>query len=108
MISPLLNVEALPVREELLGMARHLQTAGRGSTALRLLEEYRRRYPLEPGMDEALYRMGELYESDSGLRDLAAARSAYRRVYEQWPESRFAERAYERLQYLERHFFDVR
>jgi tetratricopeptide (TPR) repeat protein len=107
-IPALLTVESVPVQTELLGLARYLHLRARGAMAMELLGEYARRYPFGAGMDEALYRMAQLYESESVLRDLAAARSTYRRVYREWPESPFSEPAYQRLQYLERHFFDVR
>ena len=107
-IPALLAVDRVPVQTELLGLARYLHLRARSAMAMQLLREYARRYPSGSGMDETLYRMAQLYESENALRDLAAARAAYRRVYEEWPESPFSEPAYQRLQYLDRHFFDVR
>ncbi|MBN1835700.1 MAG: tetratricopeptide repeat protein [Spirochaetales bacterium] len=104
----LLASAGIPVGEELLGLARFHMERGRAPLAMRLLQEFERRYPLGRGLDEVLYRMAQLYESESALRDLEAARDTYRRVYDDWPESPFSELAYGRLRYLQRHFFEIR
>ena len=103
-----LAVESQPIQRELLGLARFQQKRDRTGIAIRLLKEYEERYPTGTGLDEVLYRMAGLYESETQLRDLALSRALYRRIYADWPESPFAEPAHQRLQYLERHFFDVR
>lgn len=108
MTPAVLGVETLPIRQELLGLARYHMERQRPPLAMTLLQEFKRRYPHGPGLDEVTYRLAQLYESETSLRDLAAAREAYRLVYDQWPESLFSEPAHARLRYLERHFFDVR
>ena len=104
----LLALEGVPIRQELLGLARFHMSRKRSGLAMKLLQEYERRYPSGQGLDEVLFRMAQLYESETPLRDLKAARDTYRRVYDGWPESPFSEPANARFRYLERHFFEVR
>jgi tetratricopeptide (TPR) repeat protein len=70
--------------------------------------------PLEAYMDaggtsddpaELYYRLGRLHED---RRDARAAMEYYRRVVDEFPLSRYWQRAEERVQYLRRHFFDIR
>jgi tetratricopeptide (TPR) repeat protein len=70
--------------------------------------------PLEAYMDaggtpddpaELYYRLGRLHED---RRDARAAMEYYRRVVEDFPLSRHWQPAEERVQYLRRHFFDIR
>ncbi len=70
--------------------------------------------PLEAYMDaggtpddpaELYYRLGRLHED---RRDARAAMEYYRRVVDEFPLSRHWQPAEERIQYLRRHFFDIR
>jgi len=54
---------------------------------------------------ELYYRIGRLHED---RRDARAAMEYYRRVVEGFPLSRHWQPAQERIQYLRRHFFDIR
>lgn len=57
---------------------------------------------------EALFLLGRLYEEASAFRDFSAARDAYARVYDEFPESPYSRAAYEKIRFLDRHYFDVR
>jgi outer membrane protein assembly factor BamD (BamD/ComL family) len=70
--------------------------------------------PLEAYMDrggtpdnpaELYYNLGRLHEN---RRDAGTAMSYYRRVVDGYPLSRYWEPAEGRIQYLRRHFFDIR
>ena len=103
----LLGLRSLPIAGELVEAARLQLSAGRHAGARLLLREYRTRYPRGERMDEVLFLLGRLYEQDSPLRDLEISRAYYQRVYDEYPESLLADEAYERLRYLDRHFFHV-
>jgi hypothetical protein len=102
-----LALRSLPIASELVAAARLLLGAGRHAAARALLQEYRTRYPGGKRMDEVLFLLGRLYEQDTPLRDLEASRAFYQRVYDEYPESLFSDEAYQRLRYLDRHFFHL-
>ena len=76
--------------------------------ALDLAAEYVKRFPDGTWRDEADYLTAQLLEADSQFRDLARARSLYSGIVTGRPESPFADAARRRLQYIDRHFFEVR
>jgi tetratricopeptide (TPR) repeat protein len=102
-----LALRSLPVDSELVDAARLQLNSGRAASARLLLREYRTRYPRGKRMDEVLFMLGRLHEQNTPLRDLEVSRAYYQRVYEEYPESLLADEAYERLRYLDRHFFHV-
>jgi TolA-binding protein len=75
---------------------------------LELLSEYVKRYPDGRFRDEADWIAGQLYEAESPMRDIVRARDIYRGLLRAYPESSFAERARERVRYIEEHFITVR
>lgn len=102
-----LALRSLPVDSELVDAARLQLNSGRAASARLLLREYRARYPRGKRMDEVLFLLGRLHEQNTPFRDLEVSRAYYQRVYEEYPESLLADEAYERLRYLDRHFFHV-
>ncbi len=103
----LLTLDSVRIEGELLEVA-GLQIKERNyPAAVKILQEYLSRYPAGGRLDEAYYKLAQVYELDSSTRDLSRARDCYRILYERFPESRYAPRAGERYRYLERHFFLV-
>ncbi len=76
--------------------------------ALDLAGEYVKRFPDGTWRDEADYLTGQLLELDSPFRDIARARSLYNGIVTGHPESVFADAARRRLQYIDRHFIQIR
>jgi len=98
-----------PAMEEPLIQAVRMEK-GRAETglALDLAAEYVRRFPSGTWRDEADFLSAQLLEADSQFRDLARARQLYLVILSDHPESPFADTARRRVQYIDRHFFDVR
>ena len=76
--------------------------------ALDLAGEYVRRFPDGSWRDEADYLSAQLLEADSQFRDIARARDLYSGILSDHPESTFADAARQRVQYIDRHFYQVR
>jgi hypothetical protein len=76
--------------------------------ALDLAGEYVKRFPEGTWRDEADYLNAQLLEADSQFRDIARARDLYSGILAGHPESAFADAARQRLQYIDRHFIQVR
>jgi len=76
--------------------------------ALDLAGEYVKRFPGGTWRDEADFLSGQLLEADSQFRDIARARDLYGGILSGHPESAFADAARQRLQYIDRHFIQVR
>ena len=95
------------IDKELLAVARMQADTRRYPVAIRALEQYIALYPGGRNLDEAYYRLAGIYEVDSPQRDLESARKYYRLLYDDFPESRYAELARQRIRYLDRHFFLV-
>ncbi len=76
--------------------------------ALDLAGEYVKRFPDGTWRDEADYLSAQLLEADSQFRDIARARGLYNGIVTSRPESVFADAARQRLQYIDRHFIQVR
>ncbi|MBN2552347.1 MAG: hypothetical protein JXB06_06235 [Spirochaetales bacterium] len=106
-LPPLLSQESVQIGSELLQIARFQTEDRRYSVAIQALQEYLSRYPDGRHLDEVYYRLARVYEMDSPYRDLESARHYYRLLYDSFPESLYVDRARERLNYLNRHFFLV-
>ncbi len=107
-LKPFLAIEDLAIEEQLIQAARlELRTGGTG-VGLELLAEYAKRYPEGKWRDEAGWLTGQLYETNSPLRDIAKARESYRDLLRAFPESAFANMARERVRYINEHFFIIR
>jgi hypothetical protein len=98
-----------PAAEELCIQAARVESAMRQiGIGLELASEYAKRYPEGKWRAEADFIAAQLLESDSPFRDIARARGLYQGILNGFPVSAFANPARERLQYIERHFFQVR
>jgi hypothetical protein len=100
---------SLPGAEEptvmALRMERDLNQVGIG---LDLATHYLARWPEGKWMDEVEFTAAQLLEADSAFRDIVRARDLYRDIVATYPVGDFAGPARERLQYIERHFLQVR
>ena len=76
--------------------------------SLDLAAEYVKRFPDGTWRDEADYLSAQLLEADSQFRDIARARALYEGIVTGRPESVFAAAARRRLEYIDRHFIEVR
>ncbi|UCF98969.1 MAG: outer membrane protein assembly factor BamD [Spirochaetaceae bacterium] len=103
----MVSLESAQIGAELLEVARFQTENQHLEVAIQALKQYIRRYPDGKSLDEVYYRLARIYEVDSPHRNLEAARDYYRLLYDLFPESRYADRAKERLNYLNRHFFLV-
>jgi len=103
----LFTLESGKTDSALLEVARFQTEGGRYATAIEALRQYISRYPDGKRLDEVYYRLARIYEVDSLHRDLELSREYYELLYDNFPESAYAERAEERLSYLDRHFFLV-
>jgi TolA-binding protein len=101
---------AVPGREmspgEYLDAARREYEAGRVATALAILDQFRERYPA--GTDEAWWLYGQFYEAGGPSRDIRAALDYYRRLVQEYPQSRRYNEARRRIAYLERYYINIR
>jgi hypothetical protein len=97
------SIENLP---EYIRRAKQEFDAGRIEAALTVLDTLRQHYPL--GSDEAWWLYGQLFESNSSLRDIRLALEYYRRLVREYPQSSRAADAQRRIVYLERYYFNIR
>lgn len=103
----LFSLESREIGSALVEVARFQVESGRYETAIEALRLYMNRYPDGRQLDEVYYRLALIYEVDSPYRNLELSRDYYGLLYENFPESPYAEFAGERLDYLDRHFFLV-
>ncbi len=98
-----------PAGEEPLILAVRMERdQGQVGVGLDLAAEYTSRYPQGRWRDEAEFIAAQFLEADSPFRDIARARDLYRDVVSRYPVGDFAAAARGRLQYIERHFFQIR
>jgi hypothetical protein len=86
--------------------AREEQEGGHIPEALALLDRFRERFPL--GSDEAWWLYGQLLEAPGPNRDIRRALEFYRRLVNEYPQSKRCEDAKKRIAYLERFYFNIR
>ncbi|MCR4734256.1 MAG: tetratricopeptide repeat protein [Treponema sp.] len=58
--------------------------------------------------DEALYLQGQIYESDSPVKDIKKAVSTYKNLIQNYPASLYWDKANKRIIYLNRFYFEAR
>jgi TolA-binding protein len=80
--------------------------AGRVATALSILDQFREQYP--SGTDEAWWLYGQFYEANGPSRDIRTALDYYRRLVQEYPQSRRYNDARRRIAYLERYYINIR
>jgi outer membrane protein assembly factor BamD (BamD/ComL family) len=91
--------------EEYLSRARAESEAGRLPQALGILDQFRGRFPL--GSDEAWWLYAQLYEAPGSERDIRAALDYYRRLVNEYPQSKRYADARRRIAYLERYYINI-
>jgi hypothetical protein len=92
--------------DELISRAREDAEAGKIASAIAALDEFRRRYP--PGTDETWWLYGQFYEANSPARDIKRSVECYRKLVNEYPQSRRYDDAKRRIAYLERYYFNIR
>jgi tetratricopeptide (TPR) repeat protein len=93
--------------ETLLAAARFERDKQEAGLGIDLATEYVTRFPDGKSRDEADFVLAQLLELDSQFRDLARARATYKEILDLFPESSFAPRAKSRIEYIDRHFFEI-
>jgi hypothetical protein len=73
-----------------------------------LMETFLEDHPGSRYADEALFLWGRIHEAKSLVRDFAQAKEAYAEIYRHFPESEYSQQAYEKIRFLNRHYFDIR
>jgi hypothetical protein len=91
---------------EYLDRAQQEYEAGRVATALAILDQFREHYP--SGSDEAWWLYGQFYEASGPSRDVRTALDYYRRLVQEYPQSRRYDEARRRIAYLERYYINIR
>jgi tetratricopeptide (TPR) repeat protein len=107
-LNSLFTIKSFPVNEELLAAAKYCQTRQDYATAYDILNKWLTSNYDRDFLDEALFLLGKLYEESAKHKDYRKAREMYQRVYQEFPESLFARPAYERVNYLNQHYFYIR
>jgi hypothetical protein len=85
----------------------YLLRKSNGSAAIEVLEGLVAGAASARRRDEAYMLLAQAYEADGPMRDVRRAQGFYRRVYEGYPASRYAEAARDRSRYLDRHILLV-
>jgi TPR repeat protein len=75
--------------------------------ALELGDAFVVRFKNDPMSAQVLYRMAQLYEGQGQERDLRRAYNYYRRVFEEYPITPYSRLSKERMDYLDRFFFQI-
>jgi hypothetical protein len=104
----LFNGRNVPEETDLLSLAEYFTSRNADKLSLELLNEYISSYPYGKNVDEIYYLLGVLYEKQTEFRDYKKSRDFYQKILSAYPESRYADPARERVDYLNRHFFYVR
>jgi len=92
--------------EEYVRQAKQEFDAGRVEQALAIIGQMRQRYP--SGTDEAWWLLGQLYESNSTVRDIKQSLECYRTLINEYPQSNRVDDARRRIAYLERYYLNIR
>jgi hypothetical protein len=92
--------------DEYVRQAKQEFDAGHVEQALDILERMKQRYP--SGTDEAWWLLGQLYESNSTVRDIKQSLEYYRRLINEYPQSNRVDDARRRIAYLERYYLNIR
>ena len=108
LLKRLLDVKDPGLEETLLTAARFERERQEAGLGIDLAAEYLTRYPDGKWRDEADFVLAQLLERDTQFRDLVRARATYKEILIRFPESPFAAAAQERIEYIDRHFFEIR
>jgi len=96
--------EILPP-EEILKRAQENFTAGKTAEAIALLDQYNEYYP--GGDDELYWLYGQFYEANTPSRNILLSLDYYRRLVNEYPQSRRYNDARRRISYLERFYINI-
>lgn len=99
---------SLKEEDNLFAAAKTLYKNNRTKFAIELLNTYIKNYLKGRYIDAVYFYLGSLYENDKGIRDLKKSLMFYEKVYNDYTGSAYYTRAYERINYIRRHFFDIR
>ena len=92
--------------KELLNQARALFNEKKYAEAEKCLSVYFE-YASE-NRDEALYLLGQIYETESSVKDIKKAVETYQNLIQNYPSSAYWDRANKRIIYLNRFYFEAR
>lgn len=101
-------LKGVPLRADLLATADYLYNAKDWEVAQRYLDEYLSRFDGQQGADKADYLLGQLYQGDTPMQNAEKALAYYRKIVTYYPTSDYYERAKANINYLNRHFFEIR
>jgi hypothetical protein len=90
----------------LLLFAKNELAGGRVASAIAALDHFLALYPA--GMDEVFYLYGASLEQPGPLKDVKRAYDFYKRVCDDYPQSELWDKASERMNYINRHYFEIR
>ena len=96
--------EKLPP-EEILKKAQDTFNEGNTAAAITLLDQYMEYYP--NGSDEVYWLYGQLYEANTPSRNILLSLDYYRRLVNEYPQSRRFNDARRRISYLERFYINI-
>jgi len=97
-----------PEAAALLGVARQRAEAHDVAGAIDLYQQFLKEYQPDGLADRAYFELGRLYESNSSERNMRKSLGNYRMVTDNYPLSPYWDAARERIEYLNRHFFQIR
>jgi len=92
--------------EGLLSAARSELAAGRVRGVLDSLDRFLEARP--EGMDEVFFLYAKALEHEGPLRDIRGAYGNYKRVRDEYPQSRFWDEAAQKTSYIERYYLEIR
>jgi hypothetical protein len=91
--------------EEMLKKAQDTFTGGNTASAIALLDQYLEYYP--DGSDELYWMYGQFYEANTPGRNILLSLDYYRRLINEYPQSRRYNDARRRIAYLERFYINI-
>jgi len=102
--TPDVKQEILPP-EEILKRAQDAFNGGKAAEAIALLDQYMEFYP--GGDDELYWLYGQFYEANTPSRNILLSLDYYRRLVNEYPQSRRYNDAKRRISYLERFYVNI-
>ncbi|MCA1755634.1 MAG: hypothetical protein LC641_13260 [Spirochaeta sp.] len=108
LLQRLLDAGYLPEAGLLQEAAERRAERGEIGGAIDLLEQRLSEYPSRNGRDRVHYLLGSLYEADSDRRNMQESRLHYSVVVNEYPRSRYLDESQRRINYQNRHFFEIR
>jgi len=96
--------EKLPP-EEIIKKAQESFSGGNTAEAIALLDQFMKYYP--NGSDEVYWLYGQFYEANTSSRNILLSLDNYRRLVNEYPQSRRFNDARRRISYLERFYINI-